>query len=62
MHVQQFSRRGKVDLVRIPTKLVLVENIVHLVMRHASESGLVFSLVDVGVDDKVVWEPQSVNV
>ena len=62
MHVQQFPRRGKVDVVWILTKLVLVENIVHSVMRHAFESGLIFSLLDVGVDDKVVWDPQLVNV
>ena len=62
MHVQQFTRRGEVDVVGILAKLVLVENIVHLVMRHVSESGLIFSLLDVGVDDKVVWEPQLVNV
>ena len=62
MHVQQFARCGKVDLVRILTKLVLVENIVHLVMRHVLESGLINLLVDVGIDDKVVRMPQSVNV
>ena len=62
MHVQQFPRGGKVDVVGILTKLVLVENIVHLVMRHASESGLIISLVDVGVCDKVIGMPQLVNV
>ena len=62
MHVQQFTRRGKVDVVGILTKLVLVENIVHSVMRHAFESGLVILLVDIGIHDKLAGMPQSVNV
>ena len=49
------------DVVRILTKLVLVENIVHAVVRHASESGLIISLVDVCIHDKVVGLPQPVN-
>ena len=49
-------------VVGISAKLVLVENIVHAVVRHALESGLVFSLVDVCVHDKVVRLPQSVDV
>ena len=49
-------------VVGIGAKLVLVENIVHTVVRHAFESGVVFSLVDVCVHDKVVGLPQSIDV
>ena len=62
MHVQQFTRHGKMHVVGIIAKLVLVENIVHMVVRHASESGLIISLVDVCIHDKVVGLPQSVDV
>ena len=62
MHVQQFTRCGKMHVVGIGAKLVLVENIVHAVVRHASESGLIILLVDVCVHDKVVELPQLVDV
>ena len=61
MHVQALAGCGKVDVVHVCTKIVVMKHIVRSMVRHELESFLVFFFIMI-VNEKIVGLPKLVNV